>query len=406
MADPIRSLSLFSGTGMLDAGAELCLSELGLDCLPLGYVEREAAAAYTLLVRMENQTLRPAPVWAADVADLDARPLRGLVDLLTASPPCQPYSSAGKRKGNDDERSHGDGDGPLAHVVRIFRECRPTLGFFENVPQWFTDGHFRRFGEELCGLGYDIAPPVFIASGDLGAPHRRERVFGLCWLADAARGGWRSWAERFGVRAAGGGLDDADRARSGRGAANGQAGARVRRGGSPDASGRLGHAEHDGRAARPAGSQQQSGAPERERVADSEGARHQGHEPARHTPAGRCAGELGGSVDDPAGARHEREGSGQPGEPGGRRCVPPVGCSDLPLVPPGRNDWRAWAAVASLDPTLMPAVEPGLPVVADALAPPASDLLRLGGNGVDPMVAAVALRILLADAGLEGGLLR
>lgn len=381
MADPVSILSVFSGTGMLDAGVECALAERGVDCRVVGYVEREAAAAYTLLARMENQTLRPAPVWADRLEDLDAWPLRGWVDILTASPPCQPYSSAGKRAGNEDERSHGDGDGPLVHLARIISECGPTVVFFENVPEWVTGGHFRAFGERLCGMGYDLAPPVFLASGDLGAPHRRERVFVLGWMDDAERGGGFLRASLPDARSAKGGarkdrctsrsgarvraaVDHADRAGSGRGGEEQQAGARVGRCGSPDDGGGLGN---------------------------TDGSERREHEPGRGSEGRGAAWGTGADVADAGGTRPE--GARHPGKARNRGTAA-IG-DELGLVPPGRNDWRAWAAVAALDPSLMPAVEPRLPVVADALAPSSSDLLRLGGNGVDPLVAAVAFGVLL-----------
>lgn len=192
MADPVNIVSLYSGSGMLDEACRAYLALRGITARVLVYCEREAFAAWFLLDRMEKSALEPAPVFCGDLRDMDAKPLRGFVDILCASPPCQPYSSAGKRRGNTDERSHGDdGDGPLPHTVRIIGECRPALVFFENVPEWFTGGHFREFGEQLCDLGYDFAPPLFIAAEDVGAPHERERVFCLGWLADADQTGRR-----------------------------------------------------------------------------------------------------------------------------------------------------------------------------------------------------------------------
>lgn len=68
-----------------------------------------------------------------------------------------------------------------------------------------------------------------------------------------------------------------------------------------------------------------------------------------------------------------------------------------PIFPPGRDDFGRWADLAAggLDPTHMPAIESGVSVVADGMAPP-SDLLRLGGNGVNPLCAAWAFINLLA----------
>lgn len=70
--------------------------------------------------------------------------------------------------------------------------------------------------------------------------------------------------------------------------------------------------------------------------------------------------------------------------------------------PPGRGYWTdpEWQRVIRLDTSRVPATEPGFSMVVDGVAVAASDLLRIGGNGVVPLVAAVALDVLLAEAGL------
>lgn len=91
------------------------------------------------------------------------------VDLLVAGPPCQPISQAGQRKGPDDARWLWD------DVWRAVRALRPSFLFLENPP-----GVFRWFGDVLRGLaqigGYEARWDVFRAA-DVGAPHRRARVF-------------------------------------------------------------------------------------------------------------------------------------------------------------------------------------------------------------------------------------
>ncbi|MGE0289356.1 MAG: DNA cytosine methyltransferase [Bradyrhizobium sp.] len=407
MADPVNILSLYSGSGMHDEAVCAALRVLGFDPRVLGYVEREASAAAWLLARMEAAAVEPAPVWCGDLADLDARPLRGWVDLVVASPPCQPYSSAGKRLGNADERSHGDGDGPLPHTVRIIGECRPAVVQFENVSEWVTGGHFREFGEELCGMGYDIAPPLFLAAADVGAPHERERVFIHCRLAHAKRCLWESRPERVGVCGAGGQLavpsGDHGRKRRGReeprgstgvlgnSMAHSERGRRLSR--QPDDDARqsdaegigldMGHAERADARAGEAGEQGGAGIGRRghadagDELADSVRER-------RSDP--RDAGELGSETDS---AEREPEARRLTTETDGRGPA-------IPLFPPGRNDYGRWAALVAggLDPACMPAVERGLSALADGLGFSNSELLRLGGNGVVPSQAALAFTVL------------
>ncbi len=372
MADSINLFSLFTGSGMLDTSVHLALSVLGLRCRSVGYAEWDAAAAAILLARMEAKTLEPAPLWHGSIADLDARPLRGFVDLLIASPPCQPYSSAGKRRGNDDHRSHGDGGGPLPHVIRIYDECRPALGLFENVPEWWTDGHFQRFGEELCRMGYDIAPPFFCASGDVGGSHGRER--GFCMVrrvgdaehVPARQGEHGEQGEHQGEfnghrpTDPGGAVADGD-------------GAGLRAGGKPQCE--HGDADKGGDA-----------------VAHPQGQRRQGREPSRCRRPDGCACQLcrplcppGRPIFDVELARYAKSDRATLASVGER-----IGGTALAL--------RAWTElfVAGLDPSNAVAVEPDIPVVVDEMAYSASDLLRIGGNGVDPLVAAYAFATLFA----------
>lgn len=70
-------LSLCAGAGGLDLG--LHIAHAGYRTV--GYVEREAYAAATLVARMEDAALDRAPVWD-DVASFDGRPWRSLVDIV------------------------------------------------------------------------------------------------------------------------------------------------------------------------------------------------------------------------------------------------------------------------------------------------------------------------------------
>ena len=168
------TLGVCSGTGMLEEALRLVFP--GCRCAAL--CEWEAYAAATLLARMEDASMEPAPVWCGDLRDFPATGFRGLVDIITAGLPCQPYSCAGRREGNTDHRSFGeDGSGPIPGFLRIVEAVRPALVFCENVPAWIRGGWFRPVGDELCRMGYEIGEPVFLAAEDVGASHKRERVF-------------------------------------------------------------------------------------------------------------------------------------------------------------------------------------------------------------------------------------
>ena len=101
------------------------------DVEPLVYVEREAEAVEILVSRFEEGSLPAADVWS-DLSTFDARRYRGAVDLILGGLPCQPFSVAGKRQGDADERYI------WPEFFRVLRECRPVMVWLENVPTFVT----------------------------------------------------------------------------------------------------------------------------------------------------------------------------------------------------------------------------------------------------------------------------
>lgn len=99
--------------------------------------------------------------------------------LWTGSPPCQPFSAAGKQLGQFDPRH-------LAPVfLSLVSECRPTVLFGEQVApaiakSWMCDLQTHLEGEDYA-VGFAVLPACSV-----GAPHRRDRLFfGAHNLADA-----------------------------------------------------------------------------------------------------------------------------------------------------------------------------------------------------------------------------
>ena len=96
------------------------------------------------------------------------------VDIITAGYPCQPFSTAGSRKGKLDERHL------WPYIKKAISSIRPSIVFLENVRGHFTLG-FRDVLTDLASIGYDVRWTIIRAS-DVGAPHRRERLFILAYL--------------------------------------------------------------------------------------------------------------------------------------------------------------------------------------------------------------------------------
>lgn len=91
------------------------------------------------------------------------------IDILTAGYPCQPFSHAGQRKGTNDERHI------WPHIKEAISILRPRIVVLENVRGHLSLG-FKEVLKDLAEIGYDAKWQVVRAS-DVGAPHRRERLF-------------------------------------------------------------------------------------------------------------------------------------------------------------------------------------------------------------------------------------
>lgn len=160
-------LALCAGAGGLELGLHLALPDR---IRVVAYVEREARTAAALVARMGF--LGRAPIWD-DVATFDGKPFRGLVDCIAGGFPCQPWSDSGRRLGTKDERWL------WPEILRIITEVGPGVGFFENVPGLDVWG----VRATLRTIGYG-SKALRVQAAQVGAPHRRERVFILAYRQD------------------------------------------------------------------------------------------------------------------------------------------------------------------------------------------------------------------------------
>ncbi len=170
----MRGVALCAGSGGLELG--IAIAEPAYRCVC--YVEGEARNAATLIRRMGERRLGEAPIWS-DVRTFDGKPWRGVVDIVSGGYPCQPFSLAGKRRGESDHRHL------WPSIARIIGEMGPEWCFFENVPGHLSLG-FEEVANDLGRLGYKVAVGLFTAE-EVGAPQIRERLF---ILAHAERDGW------------------------------------------------------------------------------------------------------------------------------------------------------------------------------------------------------------------------
>jgi DNA (cytosine-5)-methyltransferase 1 len=161
----VNVLSLFSGIG----GLELGLERAGMTVV--GQVELDPFCRSVLSTHWpevpRHDDVRTAPAWWA------SRP-RPPVDVVAGGFPCQPFSTAGRRRGTADERWGW----PWFHDV--VRAVRPRYVLVENVAALVSDPGFAdAFGwmlGDLAALGFDARWSVLSACA-VGAPHVRERLF-------------------------------------------------------------------------------------------------------------------------------------------------------------------------------------------------------------------------------------
>lgn len=95
------------------------------------------------------------------------------ITVISAGFPCQPYSLAGKGRGDRDSRDL------WGEVARVLGEIKPHWFVGENTPGLFARQNqrfFRRVLDDLTALGYSVGWGIWGAC-DVGAPHRRDRVF-------------------------------------------------------------------------------------------------------------------------------------------------------------------------------------------------------------------------------------
>ncbi len=164
-------LSLFSG----GCGGDLaCQHLLKWDCI--GYVEWEGYCAKIIKQRIKDGFLSDAPIFNIDIREFIRRDYAlsysGMVDVITAGFPCQPFSVAGKQAGADDPRNMWPA------TLETIRIVRPRYCLLENVPGLLSrkHGYFETILKDLAESGYDAKWKV-ISAAEVGAPHLRDRVW-------------------------------------------------------------------------------------------------------------------------------------------------------------------------------------------------------------------------------------
>lgn len=173
----MNELSLFSGAG----GGLLGTMLLGFR--PIGYVEWDDYCQRVIAARIRDGILPDAPIFGDIKTFIDsgcAELYRGVTDIITAGFPCQPFSVAGKQKGADDARNMWPATAECIGLVR------PRFVLLENVPG--IRSYLPVVVRDLRRLGYEVSRPLILGADDVGAPHRRKRVWIVAHAARNERG--------------------------------------------------------------------------------------------------------------------------------------------------------------------------------------------------------------------------
>ena len=185
----MKALSFFSGC----LGMDLGLEQAGLQSIL--YCENDPAAAKTI---SKN---RPSIPLISDILNYNAEEIlnvaktdKSQVDLIVGGPPCQAFSTAGKRASFEDPRGN-----VFLHFISLIEEIKPRYFVIENVRGLLSAalkhrphsqrglGHAPLLDEELPGgalnyiikhlkhCGYEIAFNLY-NTANYGVPQKRERL--------------------------------------------------------------------------------------------------------------------------------------------------------------------------------------------------------------------------------------
>jgi len=162
------AISLFAGAG----GCSLGFGQAGYDVRFATDLDADAVESY-------RRNFPRTPREAADIRELTADSVLqriglnpGELDMLLGGPPCQGFSSAGGKTGDDPRNSL------LSHYIRLLEGIRPKWFVMENVEGLLTNGggsHVRDAVAAFLEAGYSLNLEKVYAQG-YGVPQRRKRV--------------------------------------------------------------------------------------------------------------------------------------------------------------------------------------------------------------------------------------
>lgn len=138
------------------------------ECVLSADIKEDAIKTYNLNFNEKNKKL--------DIWDIKIKEMPNF-NILCAGFCCQPFSSAGLKKGLSDDRGQ-----IIFQILNICREKKPEYVILENVPNLLLmeDGAImKQISNEFIKLGYKVSYKIF-NSKDFNVPQNRERIFIIC----------------------------------------------------------------------------------------------------------------------------------------------------------------------------------------------------------------------------------
>ncbi len=170
-------IDLFSGVGGLSLGAARAGFRIGLAV----ELDEHAFSAHILNFPSSKH-------WKTDISELTGSQLLryseltlGDIDGLIGGPPCQGFSTIGKRSVVDPRNNL------FIKFLELVGQCEPNFFLVENVPGILDEKYndIRKKAFEFVEKKYTILGPILFKASDYGAPTSRERVFFIGYRPDA-----------------------------------------------------------------------------------------------------------------------------------------------------------------------------------------------------------------------------
>ncbi|WP_307253388.1 DNA cytosine methyltransferase [Croceifilum oryzae] len=161
----MRVLDLFSGIGGIALAAHWAEMETAAFCEIEPFCQKVLAKNFPdIPIYDDVRTITKEQLEMDGVID-DYR----TIDLVAGGFPCQPFSLAGKREGENDSRHL------WPEMFRVIREIQPRWVLGENVSGHITNG-LDAVISDLESEGY-TAWTFLLPAAIFGAPHERKRIF-------------------------------------------------------------------------------------------------------------------------------------------------------------------------------------------------------------------------------------